>query len=184
MSWRNFFFADRASRASDRYPAIYYEDIGKAIAAQILSPRRSFSIMPAAQRQPLRSSPNIARRPISTIPHRRCRRSCVNVMRPIKGQNSNRGAGQGVAGWNARHGFVQWSASIPNVGAMHGSGRFRRGEIAAEWPAHRRRCHPAACRPAERFMGARRICVSRRLPACGFARGTVRARGRFGATFR
>ncbi len=38
MSWRNFFFADRASRASDRYPAIYYEDIGKAIAAQIPIP--------------------------------------------------------------------------------------------------------------------------------------------------
>jgi ubiquinone/menaquinone biosynthesis C-methylase UbiE len=38
MSWRNFFIADRASRASDRYPAIYYEDIAKAIAAQIPAP--------------------------------------------------------------------------------------------------------------------------------------------------
>jgi hypothetical protein len=38
MSWRNFFIVDRASRASDRYPAIYYDDIGKAIAAQISVP--------------------------------------------------------------------------------------------------------------------------------------------------
>jgi SAM-dependent methyltransferase len=38
MSWRNFFIVDRASRASDRYPAIYYEDIAKAIAAQIPAP--------------------------------------------------------------------------------------------------------------------------------------------------
>src|ERR1700761_9263019 len=35
MSWRNFFIVDGGSRASDRYPAIYYEDIAKAIAAQI-----------------------------------------------------------------------------------------------------------------------------------------------------
>ncbi|MEJ0050298.1 MAG: class I SAM-dependent methyltransferase [Methylovirgula sp.] len=38
MSWRNFFIVDRTSRASDRYPAIYYEDIAKAIAAQIPAP--------------------------------------------------------------------------------------------------------------------------------------------------
>ncbi len=31
-------FGDRVSRASDRYPAIYYEDVGKAIAAQIPLP--------------------------------------------------------------------------------------------------------------------------------------------------
>ncbi len=37
MSWRNFWGGDRASRTRDRYPALYYEDIGKAIAAQIPS---------------------------------------------------------------------------------------------------------------------------------------------------
>jgi SAM-dependent methyltransferase len=38
MSWRNFWRGDRASRAGDRFPAVYYEDIAKAIAAQIPAP--------------------------------------------------------------------------------------------------------------------------------------------------
>jgi SAM-dependent methyltransferase len=37
MSWRRFFMGDRVSRASDRYPAIYYDDIAKTIATQIPS---------------------------------------------------------------------------------------------------------------------------------------------------
>ncbi len=35
MSWRNFWRGVRVSRAGDRFPAVYYEDIAKAIAAQI-----------------------------------------------------------------------------------------------------------------------------------------------------
>jgi SAM-dependent methyltransferase len=38
MNWRNFWRRDRSSRAGERYPPVYYEDIGKAIAAQIPSP--------------------------------------------------------------------------------------------------------------------------------------------------
>jgi hypothetical protein len=38
MTWRDFWRRDRASQVRERYPAIYYEDIGKAIAAQIASP--------------------------------------------------------------------------------------------------------------------------------------------------
>lgn len=37
MSWRNFWRSDRPGRPRERYPAVYYEEIGKAIAAQIPS---------------------------------------------------------------------------------------------------------------------------------------------------
>ncbi|WP_297295562.1 methyltransferase domain-containing protein [uncultured Methylovirgula sp.] len=38
MNWRNLWRGDRASRAGERFPAVYYEDIAKAIAAQIPAP--------------------------------------------------------------------------------------------------------------------------------------------------